>query len=166
MKHIISYIILLLTCVLSAQSAEEAPLPEKFHGLKESLTINHFPSPVHASVDADRKGKYFWKHNSTVFSPTEDIEIIEGGAYIFYNDQWNLRVTYNAKDFAKLFDVPKAQMKAGEPYTFVENWRGDTRLVGGWAMWYVIGTTKSGQKVYGVGKLDTVGAVYSDSSKF
>lgn len=165
MKNIFSCAILLLSIGLYAQNAEDAPLPDIFMGIEEAIVVDHFPSPVYASIDPDNKGKYFWKHNSTVFSPSEDIEILEGGAFIFYNNQWNLRVTYDAKKFSKLFDIPKAKMKAGEPYTFVENWRGDTRLLGGWAMWYIIGTTASGQKVYGIGKLNTVGELYPQTSK-
>jgi len=50
-------------------------------------------------------------------------------------------------------------MKKGEPYAFIKNWRVGPKLFGGWAMWYVIGTTDSGERVFGVGRLDTVGEV-------
>lgn len=158
--------ILLLSCLLamqtlSAQSAPEtAPLPKKLAELPQRLQVAHFPSPVFASTDPDEPGTYFWKHNSTIFSPTEEATIVEGGAYIYYNDQWNLRVSMSAKEFAKLFGVPKGIMKAGQPYTFVDNWRRDTRLYGGWAMWYVIAEMPSGERICGIGKLDTVGERY------
>ncbi|MEM6806675.1 MAG: hypothetical protein AAF696_35065, partial [Bacteroidota bacterium] len=137
-----------------------APLPDKFEGLEAFLTVDNFPNPVLASTDPDEPGTYFWKHTTTLFSPTEDITIEEGGAYLFYNNQWNLRVAMTAKKFSKLYDIPKGKMKAGQPYCFVDNWRTDSRLYGGWAMWYVIGKTTSGKRVYGVGKLDTVGKLY------
>lgn len=160
--------ILWLTCHLCAQvllaqtPAETAPLPEKLADLPQKLQVGHFPSPVLASTDPDEPGTYFWKHNSTLFSPTEDATIVEGGAYIYYNDQWNLRVSMSAKEFSKLFGVRKGLMKAGQPYTFVDNWRRDTRLYGGWAMWYVIAKLPSGERVCGIGKLDTVGKLYSE----
>lgn len=160
--------ILLLTILLSIQSlhaqapAETTPLPEKLADLRQGLQVSHFPSPVLASTDSDEPGTYFWKHNSSLFSPTADATIIEGGAYIYYNDQWNLRVSMSAKDFSKLFGVPKGVMKAGQPYTFVDNWRRDTRLYGGWALWYVIAELPSGEKICGIGKLDTVGKLYGE----
>lgn len=156
------FIICLLGClVLAAQTPEEtAPLPTKLAELRPAIQVQHFPSPVLASQDVDQPGFYFWKHNTTIFSPASDIQIVEGGAYIYYNDQWNHRITYSKKEFAKLFGVPKGKMKAGEPYTFVENWRKDSRLYGGWAMWYLIGELPSGERVCGIGKLDTVGELY------
>ncbi len=155
-------IISLFGClVLAAQTPEEtAPLPTKLAELRPAIQVQHFPSPVLASQDVDQPGFYFWKHNTTIFSPASDIQIVEGGAYIYYNDQWNHRITYSKKEFAKLFGVPKGKMKAGEPYTLVENWRKDSRLYGGWAMWYLIGELPSGERVCGIGKLDTVGELY------
>lgn len=147
---------------LAAQSAaEESPLPEKLAELRQGLQVEHFPNPVLASTDPDEPGTYFWKHNSTLFSPTEEATIVEGGAYIYYNDQWNLRVSMSAKEFSKLYGVQKGIMKAGQPYTFVDNWRRDSRLYGGCAMWYVIAELPSGERVCGYGKLDTVGELYS-----
>lgn len=82
--------LLLALCFMSAmsQSPEAAPLPDKFDGMEEVLLINHFPSPVYASTDSSQSDfQYFWKHTTTVLSPTEDVEMVECGAYIFYNDQ-------------------------------------------------------------------------------
>lgn len=156
--------LLLIPLAAFSQTALDAPLPDKFEGLASILRVDHFPNPVLASTDSDEPGTYFWKHTTNLLSPTENITIEEGGAYIFYNDQWNLRVAMTAKEFCKLYKIPKGIMKAGQPYTFVENWRRDSRLYGGWAMWYVIGTTDSGKKVFGVGKLDTVGKLYEPTS--
>lgn len=147
--------------VVQAQTELEAPLPEKFAGITEMLTVHHFPSPVFASEDPDVSDRYLWKHNSSLFSPYKNITVLEGGAYIFYNDQWNLRVSMSAKEFSELFNIPNQKMKAGEPYTFVENWRYDSRLIGGWAMWYVIGIDSKNNKYFGVGKLHTVGEIYT-----
>lgn len=151
---------LLFTFQLSAQTALDAPLPERFDGLKEIILVDNFPNPVKATTYQEEPGRFFWKHTTTLLSTNENITIEEGGAFLFYNKQWNLRVAYKPKQFSKLFNIPKNRMKKGEPYTFVENWRVGSELFGGWAMWYVIGTTDSGERVFGVGRLDTVGEVY------
>ena len=161
MKSIIIILVLIPSFGLS-QSPQEAPLPEKFNDLANVIHIDHYPSPVFASTDPDEPGTYFWKHTTTFFSPAEDIFIEEGGAYIFYNNKWNLRVAMSKKEISKYFDIPQGIMKAGEPYAFVKNWRRDSRLAGGWAMWYIMGKTSDGRKVFGVGKLDTVGKLYSE----
>ena len=151
---------LLGTFLVIGQTALDAPLPEKFKGLTEIILVDNFPNPVKATTYKSEPNNFFWKHTTTLLSLTENITIEEGGAYLFYNDQWNLRIAYKPKKFAKLFHIPKGKMKKGEPYAFVENWRVGPKLFGGWAMWYVIGRTDSGERVFGVGRLDTVGEVY------
>ena len=147
------------------QSAETAPLPSRFDGLKADLIVQHFPSPVYASRDKDNKNyEYFWKHTTSVLSPKSDVEVVNCGAYIFYNDQWNERVTFGTKEFAKTFNCKNGRLKQGQPYTFPDNWRTDNRLQGGWAMWWVIGKNATGEMVYGVGKLLTVGEVLGEST--
>lgn len=156
----IGIIYLLFTFLLNGQAPLDAPLPEKFDNLKEIILVDNFPNPLKASKDPDDSDSYYWKHNTTLLSTNENITIEEGGAYLFYNKRWNLRVAYKPKQFSKFFHIPKKRMKKGEPYTFVKNWRKDATLYGGWAMWYVIGTTDSGERVFGVGRLDTVGELY------
>ncbi|MEM6700156.1 MAG: hypothetical protein AAF599_17260 [Bacteroidota bacterium] len=160
MKQIFLFSLTLFTTQFTfSQTALDAPLPERFDGLKEVLLINHFPNPVYATTDEDSEFQYLWKHTTSVLSVETAVQIESCGAYIFYNNQWNLRVDYQPKDCAKLFDCPKAKMKKGQPYTFKDNWRTDNALRGGWAMWYFIGRTDTGEQVYGVGKIDTVGEV-------
>ena len=148
-----------------SQTPLDAPLPDKFEGLTNALEVNHFPTTVYASEDADEKSKYLWKHTTSVMSNQSNIQIIECGAYIFYNNQWNLRVDMSIKDFSKLFDCKKGKMKKGQPYTFKDNWRHDNRLIGGWAMWYFIGINEAGEKVFGIGKLETVGKMIGTTDK-
>ena len=150
-----------LLCIFlaNAQTPLDAPLPEKFKDLTEIVLVDNFPNPVKATTYENEPNKFFWKHTTTLLSLNENINIEEGGAYLFYNNQWNLRVAYKPKEFAKLFHIPKGEMKKGEPYTFVKNWRVGPELFGGWAMWYIIGRTDSGKQVFGVGRLDTVGEV-------
>ena len=136
-----------------------APLPAKFDNLKEALMVNHFPQTVYASTDESVKSNYQWKHTTSIMSLRASVTVIEFGAYIFYNNQWNLRTTMKPKQFDKLFDTKKGKLKAGQPYTFKDNWRNNDQLFGGWAMWYFIAINEAGEKVYGVGKLKTVGSL-------
>ena len=154
-KEIIFLLMVFFAVRLAAQTPQTAPLPERFDGLKESLLVNHFPNPVHPTTDDDSKYNYLWKHTTSVMSLEDEIQIEACGAYLFYNDQWNLRVNYPVKDFAKLFDCKKGVMKKGQPYTFKDNWRSSDSLFGGWAMWYFIGTNEAGEKVFGIGRIDT-----------
>ena len=152
---------------LGAQTPQNAPIPEPLQVVEASLLVNHFPRIVYATTDDSRSDyPYYWKHNTAVLSPSEDVQIEECGAYIFYNAQWNLRVRYGVEDFASLFNCPKGRMKKGQPYTFVDNWRTDNRLLGGWAMWYFIGTTASGQRVCGYERLETVGEMYGAQGEY
>lgn len=139
-----------------------APLPSKFDGLEKAIIVDHFPSPVYASVDENEPETFFWKHNTSFMSTSDDITILEGGAYIYYNNQWNLRITYSAKELSALFDIGNKTIKAGQPYTFVDNWRRDSQLRGGWAMWYVIGLSADKRIIYGIGLIDTVGQLYGE----
>lgn len=165
MKQVITVIALFfIHSILVAQSPLDAALPKKFDQLSVGLRLHHFPQRVLASTDPSQgEFKYFWKHTTSVLSENTDIEVMECGAYIFFNNQWNLRVSYEKSDFEKLFDCPKGILKKGQPYTFKDNWRTDNRLLGGWAMWYVIGKNKQGQKVYGIGKVETVGDLNRES---
>lgn len=156
--------LLVLAGQVSAQIPEYGPLPKKFGNLPQELSVNHYPNPLLASTDESQKEfKYFWKHTTSVVSLYEDVEISEFGAYIYYNNQWNERVSLKPKDFEKMFNCPGAVLKKGEPYTFPDNWRKESELRGGWAMWYFIGKNESGKKVAGTGKLYTVGGTYKES---
>ena len=161
------FLLLLLPFLANAQDPQHGALPSKFDGMEQKLLVNHFPSPVMATTDPDEEeGSYFWKHTTTVLSPAETVELVEFGAYIYYNNQWNLRVSYPAKDFEKLFGGTKNKLKKGQPYTYPQNWRGDTNLRGGWAMWYFIAVNSSNDTVFGVGKLWTGEATYAATTEY
>lgn len=153
-KGIFLLVSLLIASSIFSQTALDAPLPDKFKGLKNALLVSHFPAIVYASEDADEKKAYQWKHTTSVMSTQSAIQVTECGAYIFYNQQWNLRVSMTTKDFSKLFNCKKGKMKKGQPYTFKDNWRHDNQLRSGWAIWYFIGINEAGETVYGVGKLE------------
>lgn len=144
-----------------AQKAPPRPFPEKLTQLPRELWVHHFPSPVHASLDPARKDyTYFWKHTTSVLSPREPVEVIEFGAYIYYQARWNLRTSFAPGPFARWFDCSKALLKAGQPYTYKDNWRTDNRLQGGWALWYVIGQKADGTRVVGYEALETTDQLF------
>ncbi len=127
-------------------------LPKKIKYLKRAIQVNHFPEEVHPIKHND---SFYWKHNTAILSETSNVEIIEYGAYIYYNDTWNLRRTYPIEDFDNTFGTSQNKLQQAQPYTFVNNWRVANQLFGGWAMWYFIGKTENGDLVCGYQKINT-----------
>ena len=129
-----------------------APIPEKLQGLRNVIDVQHFPKHNDPIKEGDT---YYWKHSTSILCKEDAITITEYGAFLYYNDQWNLRRSYPLKELDKTFGTKKRQLKQGEPYTWVKNWRTDNRLFGGWAMWYFIGTTSDGEVVCGYETIET-----------
>lgn len=157
MKAIVCLLCLLSTSVISAQRnfgtpTKDTPLPEKLQGLRKAIEVNHFPK-VNDPIKIDNT--YYWKHATSVLCTESEITVVEYGAYIFYNDQWNLRRVYPLKDLDKTFGTKKETLLQAEPYTWNQNWRVGEDLFGGWALWYFIGTTADGETVCGYATIHT-----------
>ncbi len=152
-----AFLLLLLCCsTLSAQIKYGTPkaddLPEELLQYPREIEVTHFPEEVHPiQIGSD----YYWKHNTALLSPKEEVEIIEFGAYVYYNDQWNLRKKYPIKDFDKLFGAKKRNLLAAQPYTWNDNWRVGPNLFDGWALWYFKAKTASGKIIIGYQSLYT-----------
>lgn len=131
---------------------ENEPLPEKLQTLRRAILVNSFPQKIDPIKINEQ---YFWKHNTAILSKESEIEIIEFGAYLFYNNKWNLRKSYSLKDLDKNFGTKKQRLKRAQPYTWNNNWRVGPKLFGGWAMWYFIGKTSSGELICGYEKIET-----------
>ncbi|GAB5565541.1 MAG: hypothetical protein Wins2KO_26040 [Winogradskyella sp.] len=131
---------------------KEDDIPKKLQGIKVGIEVMHFPKE---NDPIKIKDKYYWKHATAILSKESDITIIEFGAFLFYNNQWNLRKSYDLKDLDKNFGTKKQLMKQGEPYVWSKNWRIDNQLFGGWAMWYFIGTDTDGESVCGYQTIHT-----------
>ena len=127
-------------------------VPEKLHGIRKAIEVRHFPKINDPVKIADI---YYWKHATSILCKESEIRIIEFGAYIYYNDQWNLRRSYPLKELDKYFKTKKQTMLQAEPYTWTENWRTGDTLFGGWALWYFIGETESGERVCGFDTIHT-----------
>ncbi|MEM7185585.1 MAG: hypothetical protein AAF466_02905 [Bacteroidota bacterium] len=155
MKAII--FLLLSTCgYLNAQVNYGTPpaglIPEKLQDLRRAIDVIHFPK-INDPIKIG--GTYYWKHMTSVLCKESEIQIVEYGAYIYYNDQWNLRRSYPLKELDKTFGTRKQVMARAEPYTWPKNYRTGDSLFGGWALWYFIGTTPEGETVCGYETIHT-----------
>ncbi len=128
------------------------PLPEKLQNLSVEIEVMHFPKE---NDPIKIKRKYYWKHATAILSKKSDIKIVEFGAYLFYNQQWNLRKSYDLKDLDKNFGTKKQILRQGQPYVWANNWRIGDQLFGGWAMWYFIGTNDKGDTICGYETINT-----------
>ena len=157
MQRLVLLIILTAPLLLHAQVNYGTPngteaLPDKFNGLRRAIDLAHFPSTNHP-VEED--GTYYWKHATSVLCNESPLEVIEYGAYLFYNGKWNLRKSYPLEELQATFGIRKNKMQQAQPYTWTDNWRVGNDLFGGWAMWYFIGMTTDGEKVYGYATIET-----------
>ena len=156
MKHSITIILLCICTCVTAQikygTPTNEPLPEKLQNLKQAIQVNNFPK----TVDAVKiKDDYYWKHTTSILCKDSAITILEYGAYLFYNNTWNLRKSYPLKTLDKSFGTKKQKLLQAQPYTWTNNWRVGNKLYGGWAMWYFIGKTATGELVCGYEKIHT-----------
>ena len=127
-------------------------VPKKLKKLNRKIIVQNFPKIINP---IKIKNKFYWKHNTVIFSKENEIKITEFGAYIYYNDKWNLRKIYALKYLDKNFGTRKQVLQKAQPYTWNDNWRTDTRLFGGWALWYFIGITEKGETVCGYEIINT-----------
>jgi len=156
MKAKLYVLLLFLSQVLFSQvdygTPENDELPKKLKNLRQVIEVNNFPKKIDPIKIG---GRYYWKHNTAILCQESEIKIIEYGAYLFYNKKWNLRKSYSVKELNKNFNTKNGILNHSEPYTWVKNWRTDSRLFAGWAMWYFIGKTTDGETVCGYEKIET-----------
>lgn len=166
MKNTVLFFIQFFSFSMFAQVNYGTPpidvIPEKLEGMKNIIQVNHFPKENHP-IKIDEA--YYWKHATSILCNESQITIIEFGAYLYYNNQWNLRKSYPLKELDKYFGTRKQVMLQGEPYTWPKNWRTDNRLFGGWAMWYFIGKTKDGELVCGYETINTTNNLLNTSNE-
>ena len=127
-------------------------MPEKLRGLALSIQGSHFPNPTYATFE---DGMYVWKHDTSVKSMTEDLQLTSYGSYIYTDNGWILRVTYTPADFEKTYHCKGALLKKGKIYTDPTSWRKSESLVGGDAMWFYIAQNKVGREFKGTALVET-----------
>lgn len=105
------------------------------------LEVFQYPERVNATWKVNKNDTiYIWKHSTTVMNPiSSSITVKEAGAYILQSGEWKLRVQYDRKEFARLFECPGGVLEPREPYVFVKNWRKSPELFRGYALWYFKG---------------------------
>ena len=130
----------------------EDDIPKKLQQLERKIIVKNFPKTVNP---VKIKNLFYWKHNTLIFCETSKITITEFGAYLFYNDQWNLRKSYPLKELNKNFGTKKHVLQKAQPYTWNNNWRTANKIFGGWAIWYFIGKTDKGKTVCGYEMIHT-----------
>lgn len=127
-------------------------MPEKLRGLDLGIQGSHFPNPTYATLE---DGMYIWKHNTTVKSVSEDLQLLSYGSYIYTDEGWILRVTYTPADFEKTYHCKDAVLKKGKTYTDPASWRRSESLTGGDAMWFYIAKNKAGKIFKGTALIET-----------
>lgn len=156
MKSILTLTLLLISQLIISQVNYGIPpedsIPEKLKGIKRAIKVNHFPKE---NDPIKIKDLYYWKHTTAILCKESEVTITEYGAYIFYNNTWNLRKSYPLKELDKTFGTKKQHILQGQPYIWPNNWRVDKKLFGGWAMWYFIGKTTAGELVCGYETINT-----------
>ncbi|PQB03520.1 hypothetical protein [Aureitalea marina] len=157
MRQLILYLFIITSAISQAQvnygtPSPETPLPEVINKLERKLLVEHFPKVNHP---VQIESNYYWKHATVIYSKEGPVTIVEFGAYLYYNDQWNLRQQYPIKDFDKFFGTKNEQLLQGQPYVWTENWRVGDSLFGGWALWYFIGLTPEGDRICGYQTIHT-----------
>lgn len=156
MKNQLLLCLLLFSLVCHAQINYGTPppdsCPDKLRELPRHIKVQHFPK-INDPIKIE--DTYYWKHATSILSNDSAITITEYGAYLYYNNQWNLRKYYSLKELDKTFGTKKQQLNQAQPYTWANNWRTDNKLFGGWALWYFIGTTPDGKTVCGYEMIHT-----------
>lgn len=143
----------LCLCTIASASAQvdygtppQEAIPAKLKNIRIAIDVLHFPKKTDAIKIKDL---YYWKHITSILCTESEVTITEFGAYIFYNDQWNLRQTYPIQDLDDVFDTKQQRMLQAQPYTWTNNYRSGDTLFAGWALWYFIGETPSGESICG-----------------
>lgn len=156
MNSFFTLILLFSTSLLLAQSdygtPTNEPLPEKIQNLRRAIDVLHFPKE-NDPIKIDNR--YHWIHATSILCKESNITITEYGAYIFYSGQWNLRQVYPLDEIDKTFGTDNQEMNQAEPYTWPKNSRIGDQLFGGWALWYFIGKTPSGEVICGYETINT-----------
>ena len=127
-------------------------LPEKLRGIDYGIQGSHFPNPTYATFE---DGMYVWKHDTSVISLNEDLQIVEYGSYVYTDKGWFLRVSYDAKMFAETYNCKNGLLKKGVKYTDPTSWRKSETLFAGDAMWFYIAKNKKGKLVKGTALVET-----------
>ena len=142
------------------QSEPNRLLPEKLRRIDYGILGTHFPNPTYATLE---DGMYVWKHDTSVKSTSEDLEIVEYGSYVYTDKGWYLRVTYDKKMFEETYNCKNGILKKGKTYTDPTSWRRSEKLISGDAMWFYIAKNKAGKLFKGTALIETEAKLMSEN---
>ena len=109
--HKIAYVVkslFLLFMLHSSIHAQEAwtdksrILPAKLRLISNTLTVTHSPNPNFPNITKapENQFTYVWKHSTTVCSPTQDLEVVEAGSFIWYSPSgWQENMQFSKVTF-------------------------------------------------------------------
>jgi polyisoprenoid-binding protein YceI len=166
LKFLTLGILFILCCRFSVnpnflQTEPNRLLPEKLRKIDNGILGTHFPNPTYATFE---DGMYVWKHNTSVRSNSEDLEIVEFGSYIYTDKGWYLRIIYDKKKFAETYNCKNGILKKGKIYTDPTSWRKSEKLISGDAMWYYIAQNKTGKLFKGTALIETEAKLVSEDN--
>lgn len=132
-------------------------LPDQLRGIETEILISHNPGLVTPilNTDSNIRGKYVWKHSTTVSTNYKNLEIVSAGSFIWTAKGWFANMNLSISDFENLFNCPNALLKAGKTYTYKDNFRFGNELYGGDALWFVIAKDKDGKLYKGIALVET-----------
>jgi len=165
---IISILSTMFTVLLACSSLgqKDSNLPDKLIDIPTGLEVKHSDTIVYAIInekDPDKYGKYKWHFETTVTAISEDLKIVEFGAYLWLDNEWVLRTIYdrpfNQVEFEKWYSCESALLKKGQSCTDKNNWSKAHRLEGQKtkALWYFIGVNANDDKFKGTAEITTIG---------
>ncbi|KUG06945.1 hypothetical protein [Solirubrum puertoriconensis] len=143
-------------------------LPAKLRQVPVGLTLWHTPNPVYPEPNPEKPGQYVWKHSTSVRADVADLEIVECGSFIWYNESgWQANMRETPAEFAELFGCPQGKLLKGQTYTYERNYRYATsrqQLYGGDALWYILARDKNGRLFKGMGLIETEQQLQGDNT--
>lgn len=167
--HVIGlFLLLMLHSSLLAQETwadKSRILPTKLRFIENTLWVYHSPNPNYPTLTSasENQATYVWKHSTTVCSPTQDLEVVEAGSYIWYSPSgWQENMQFTKETFAEKFNCLQGVLKEGMCYTFEKNYRYGNQLYGGDALWYVIAKDANGKLYKGFGIIETEKIIQND----
>ena len=132
-------------------------LPQKLNNIPNGIEAGHNPQTVLAEFNK-KESMYYWNYKTTVKPVNENLEIVEFGSYLWYNDHWEFATVtgkpFEKKDFAQWYNCKNGKMKKGKEYSDKSNWNNAPVLQKGRALWYYIGKNSKGELFKGTAIVD------------
>jgi hypothetical protein len=158
-RALIGCLLVLTGCGIQQEKEAQKNWPEKLQSLEIGLNVSHSMDTVYATLntkDPEKRGKYQMKFATTVEALSENVELVEFGAYFREGNTWVLRTIYgrpfNKEEFDKWYNAENGKIILGHTYTDNDNWLGKSDFLNGntyHALLYFIGKNAKGEQLVG-----------------